>query len=257
MLQMLRRLFSPATMASKSHGLTDRGMVRENNEDGFGIMDGANIFMVADGMGGHNGGEVASKLAIETLIASLKGDTANRLHGNPTAIRHTLTRGFEIANDTVRKQAKGNPDLKGMGCTLVCALVDGHTLHCCHVGDARCYIYTPGEGLKQVTTDHTTLVQYQMALESEETMPELPPRNVVTRVIGYPFPEPPEYHAVPLTPGCRVILCSDGLWSMVDDNELLEIISRASSPEDACKKLVDRANEAGGTDNITTLTIFV
>ncbi len=256
MLLFLTKLFAPATIEVQSYGLTDRGMVRENNEDNFGIMAAANIFMVADGMGGHNGGEVASKLAIDTLIANFPPDPGSSLHGNATAIRHIMTRNFEVANEIVRNRAKSDPDLKGMGCTLACVIIDGRTLHCCHVGDARAYLYSPADGLVQITTDHTTLVQYQMALESEETMPELPPRNVVTRVIGYPFPEPPEYHAIPLAPGSRVFLCSDGLWSMLDENQLAAIISTAATPKNACEEFIRQANEAGGTDNITALALF-
>jgi len=256
MLKFIRKLFAPAPLAAQGFGITDRGMVRENNEDNFGIMDGAKIFMVADGMGGHNGGEVASRTAVDTLVSHFNPETVSRIRGNPAAIRHALVKGFEAANETVTRMAEADPELNGMGCTMVCAMIDGRTLHSCHVGDARCYLLPPGGELKQITTDHTTMVQFQAALESEETLPELPQRNVVTRVIGYPFPEPPEYHAVPLVPGSRVLLCSDGLWSMLDEKEMTAFINGASSPKEACEKLVAEGNRAGGTDNITALVIF-
>ena len=256
MLNLIKKIFAPPPLALQGFGLTDPGMVRENNEDGFGMMAEAGLFMVADGMGGHNGGEVASRTAIDTLIGHFDRQTLARIQGNPAAIRHALVKGFDAANETVSRLAKNDPELEGMGCTLVCAMIDGRTLHTCHVGDARCYLMPPEGGLKQITTDHSTMVEMQAALESEETMPEMPTRNVVTRVIGYPFPEPPEYHATAISPGSRILLCSDGLWSMLDPDEMAALIRDAASPKEACEALVNAANQAGGADNITALTVF-
>jgi serine/threonine protein phosphatase PrpC len=126
------------------------------------------------------------------------------------------------------------------------AFISGTNLYTCHVGDARCYVLSQGK-IKQITTDHT------VAAESPEIMHN---RNVVTRVIGYSFPEPPEFNKTSLQEGDRVLLCSDGLWSMVDDKIICNTIEKAKDPEEASKHLIAIANQAGGSDNITALIVF-
>jgi protein phosphatase len=154
--------------------------------------------------------------------------------------------GFEKANNAVIALAKEDTALLGMGCTLVMAFIDGATLHTCHVGDARCYVVS-GDRINQITTDHTVV---------EESGEILHNRHVVTRVIGYPFPEPPEYNKTSLQEGDKILLCSDGLWSMMDSRTIYKSIIEAESPEKASEHLIAIANGAGGNDNITAVTIF-
>jgi protein phosphatase len=227
-------------------GLSDIGKIRKNNEDCFGIMGGQNIFIVADGMGGHSGGEVASQATIEIIRSHFTQKTIRAMLGNSPEIRHAMITGFEKANNEIMALAETETSLQGMGCTLVMAFIEGTTLHTCHVGDARCYVVS-GDIINQITTDHTAIN------EDADTSKN---RHVVTRAIGYPFPEPPEYHATPLDEGDKILLCSDGLWSMLDDQKISKEIRAAESPQKASEHLVAMANSAGGKDNITALAIF-
>ncbi len=233
-------------MALSSAGLSDAGQVRKKNEDCFTILEGKNIFIVADGMGGHNGGEVASQTTIEIMRHHFSNKTINAMDCSPQEIKHAMLSGFTKANNTVMALANEEAALQGMGCTLVMAFINDSTLHTCHVGDARCYVIS-GDRIKQITTDHTA---------AEESGPILSNRHIVTRVIGYPFPEPPEYNTTTLHEGDKILLCSDGLWSMLDNRTIYKSITEAESPEKAAKNLITIANRAGGDDNITALAIF-
>jgi len=256
-LQWLQKFFRRKTTILASFGRTDTGRVRANNEDSFAILGDRKLFLVADGMGGHNAGEVASRIAIEALVAYLSPSALNGMRGNAEQIQHFLISGLRHANDEVMRVAAADEGKRGMGCTLVAALVDGQTLHTCHVGDARCYL-VDGDSLVQITTDHTLVAKVEAAVRGGEEAPvRSVNRHVVTRAIGFPFQEDPEYHACPLVQGrSRVLLCSDGLWSMVDDARALEVIQQTSSPEEATEILVREANEAGGKDNITAVLVY-
>lgn len=246
MFNLLQKLFSAPPLTTIYAGLSDIGRVRKNNEDCFSILAENKLFLVADGMGGHNGGEVASRATVEILRGHFSPKTIAAMRGNTQEIKHAILTGFEKANEAVMALANKDTALRGMGCTLVLAFIDGKNLHICHVGDARCYVVS-GDRINQITTDHTA---------TEETGNILRNRHVVTRVIGYPFPEPPEFNTTVLHQGDKILLCSDGLWSMVDSQAIRELMSKADSPEKAAKNLVATANEAGGEDNITALTIF-
>ncbi|MEN8134762.1 MAG: protein phosphatase 2C domain-containing protein [Thermodesulfobacteriota bacterium] len=246
MLNLFKKFFFPPTLAISSAGLSDAGQVRKKNEDCFTILEGKNIFIVADGMGGHNGGEVASQATIEIMRRHFSNKTINAMGCNSQEIRHAMLSGFAKANSTVMALAREETALQGMGCTLVMAFINGTTLHTCHVGDARCYVIS-GDQINQITTDHTA---------AEESGEILHNRHIVTRVIGYPFPEPPEYNTTSLHDDDKILLCSDGLWSMLDNRTIYQSITEAESPEKAAKSLITLANKAGGDDNITALTIF-
>ncbi len=254
MFNFLKRILNPSPRPITFFGRTDTGRVRKHNEDSFTSLRNRRLFVVADGMGGHNAGEVASRLAIESLLDYLHDERIKQMRGDDNEIRHTLLKAFNYANDTVMANAARDPAHSGMGCTLVACLLDGDTLHTCHVGDARCYIAQEGR-LTQITTDHTSVafVPRKAEPEAEEQQKA---RNVVTRAMGFPFPQDPEYHKNILGPGARILLCSDGLWNMVDFVRLEQILLNAASPEEASQTLVNAANEEGGRDNITALVIF-
>lgn len=246
MLNLFKKFFSSPTLAITYAGLSDIGLIRKNNEDCFGILEGKNIFIVADGMGGHNGGEIASRAAIEIMRRHFNNEIIDSMKSNSQEIRHAMITGFEKANTAVISLAKEDKSLLGMGCTMVMAFISGTTLHTCHVGDARCYIVSEDK-ISQITTDHSVIE------ESNRTQHN---RHAVTRVIGYPFPEPPEYTTTPLRSGDKVLLCSDGVWSMINDQTIYKSLVETKYPEKASKLLIEEANGAGGKDNITALTIF-
>lgn len=243
---LLKKFFPPPTLTISSAGLSDIGEIRKKNEDCFTIMEDQNICIVADGMGGHNGGEIASKATIKSMRRHFSNEVITAMHSSSQKIRHAMLDSFEEANSTVMALANKEPTLQGMGCTLVMAFITDTTLHTCHVGDARCYVISGGE-ICQITTDHTV---------TEESGGVAPNRHVVTRVIGYPFPDPPEYNKTTLHKGDRVLLCSDGLWSLVDEHTIHKTITAADSPQKAAQQLIELANLAGGNDNITALVIF-
>jgi len=256
MIRLLKKVFGNSQQRISSCGRTDTGRVRSHNEDNFCILADRKIFVVADGMGGHNAGEVASQVAIETLDKYLSKDAIRKVKGNREEIRHFLIKGFHHTNDAVMKMAQEDESRNGMGCTLVSGLIDGDLLHTCHVGDARCYI-ADDQGLKQVTNDHSVIAAYEEKVGSGDTSDlKRPPRQVITRAIGFPFPEDPEYHCRELQPGNRLLLCSDGLWSMVDDKQIHDILMSAETTEQASDTLIQEANMAGGTDNITAVVVY-
>lgn len=259
MLDFFKNLFSSQKMELNSYGRTDTGRVRDHNEDAFSILGDYRIFIVADGMGGHNAGEVASRVAIESLTSFYSRTAANSFHGSNNDIRRTLINSFNDANEKVMNLASSDDDLQGMGCTLVACYVGRKTVHSCHVGDARCYIANDNK-IEQITNDHSYVATFNKNIsEDEDSTVEIarPPRHVITRAIGFPFNEEPEYHNREFQAGNRLLLCSDGLWSMVDDNEMHNILMNSETPEKASDWLVNRANEEGGKDNITALVVFL
>jgi len=247
------KLFRRVNKLVTSFGRTDTGRVRANNEDSFAILADHNIFLVADGMGGHNSGEVASRVAIESLVEYFSKAVLLTMRGNREYIHHCMVNGLRQANEKVIRHATENKANRGMGCTLVAAFVDGDTLHTCHVGDARCY-WSDGDRFEQVTTDHTLLAKTE-AEDPDTGEKRKVSRHVVTRAMGFPFLEDPEYHVVDLPSEAKVLLCSDGLWSMVEDSRLQAIMYDTDSPEEATDIMVREANEAGGKDNITALVV--
>jgi len=243
--QLFQRLFM-RRIKLNCFGRTDTGMVRLVNEDSLALQSEQDIYLVADGMGGHNGGEVASRLAIEATLAALSAEQLSKAQNNSLASRHLLIQAFRQANEQVLAAAALDDALLGMGCTLICILVSNCKAHFCHVGDVRGYLYRQGE-LAQITSDHS------LAAESRKGVA----KNIVTRCIGVTMEQDPEYHCVDLHSNDQILLCSDGLWNMVDDPTILSTIQQAASPEEACTTLIDLANEAGGRDNITALVIQV
>ncbi len=231
-------------------------MARAGNEDAFAIHPDRRIFIVADGMGGHNAGEMASLAAVKIISDFFSPAVINSLRGNGPEIRHSLVKSFNLANETVIALGAEKPEWYGMGCTLVVAYLDNTTFHVCHVGDARCYILSAGT-FRQLTTDHTSLSEIPSSSPTAAGQSEIrPSRHVVTRVIGYPFPEAPDYTTGSLQAGDRFLLCTDGLWSMVPDSTILQVINDSPSPAIAVDRLIVLANSNGGLDNITGVAIF-
>ncbi|MGH2546761.1 MAG: Stp1/IreP family PP2C-type Ser/Thr phosphatase, partial [Actinomycetota bacterium] len=220
---------------------TDVGRVREGNEDSYMVREP--LFAVADGMGGHQGGEVASKLALDTLREATDGAA--------------LAQAVQDANRAVFEQAGRDPELAGMGTTLTAFLADGDTLRLAHVGDSRAYLLRDGV-LQRITTDHTVvegLVEKGELTAQEATIH--PQRSILTRAIGVDGEVQVDQASIQARPGDRLLLCSDGLTGMVDEADIQRILEENVDPQAAAEALVDAANEAGGQDNITAVVVDV
>lgn len=224
---------------------TDVGRVRDGNEDAYLVDDDMGLAAVADGMGGHRAGEVASATALEALRAAVTS-------GRP------LRESIEDANDAVFTKSLTDASLRGMGTTLTAAtLVAGDTLLVGHVGDSRAYLLHDGE-LRQVTDDHS-LVE-ELVREGRLTADEAavhPQRSIITRALGIDPTVNVDVYPVELTPGDRLLLCSDGLTGMVQPDDIAATLRRESDPARVASQLVDAANAAGGEDNITVVVVAV
>lgn len=239
--------------------LSDRGRVRLNNEDAHGqfvpettaeVEERGVVFVVADGMGGHRGGEIASRIAVRTILAFYTADS-----GVDRA--KALTRAFHEANQTIIQEAVSDSTLFGMGTTCTALALHQGRAYFAHVGDSRCYFVRDGKIL-QVTNDHSIVGEMvRSGILSDEDARTHPKRNVITRSLGAQpdvAAETPE--SIELQVGDTFLLCSDGLTGYLSDIDLSDVLT-TSGPEEACKKLVRMANEQGGRDNITVQVITI
>lgn len=221
---------------------TDIGQVREGNEDSF--LAEEPLFAVADGMGGHRGGEVASQLALETLEVLFR-----------QARSSSLAQHVQEANRVVFERSLLDRAVAGMGTTLTAALVEGSLVRLAHVGDSRAYLLRAGE-MRLLTEDHTLV--HRMVEEGEITAEEAevhPHRSVLTRALGVDVEVAVDEGAVDVRDGDRLLLCTDGLTAMLAETQIREILSAAAEPDEAAKRLVRAANRAGGVDNITVVVL--
>jgi PPM family protein phosphatase len=229
-------------------GSSDVGQVREGNEDALLIKD--SVFAVADGMGGHLAGEVASATALEPIEA-LDG----RVFPDATEAATALRSAVVAANDTVSQLATDNPLYRGMGTTLTAALIEGRRVHVAHVGDSRAYLLRGGQ-FSQLTDDHT-LVQH-LVDEGQITREEAahhPQRSIITRAIGVSPEIDVDSMTLDLQPGDQLLMCSDGLTGVVEDRAIAELLDTTADPDEAVDRLVQLANQAGGPDNITVVLL--
>lgn len=225
---------------------SDVGRVREGNEDAFIVNEP--LFAVADGMGGHVAGDVASALAVQVITEG----TADR-ELSPEMLEGLLAR----ANEAIWTQAHSNDQLAGMGTTCTVLLIDGSKAHLAHVGDSRAYLLRAGR-LSQLTDDHTLVAR--MVKEGRirpEDADRHPQRNVITRALGVDESVPVDHVELDLQDGDRILLCSDGLTSMIGSTQIESILDSTDDPQEAADRLVAAANEAGGEDNITVLVVDV
>ena len=231
-----------------ARGVTDVGRARDGNEDSLLLRE--SVFAVADGMGGHLAGEVASATALEPIEA-----LDSRIFDDAAEAAAALRDAVVAANDTVSQLARDNPSYRGMGTTLTAALVEGRRLHVAHVGDSRAYLLRDGQ-FSQLTDDHT-LVQHLVdeGQITEEEAQSHPQRSIITRAIGVSPEVDVDSMTLELAPGDQILLCSDGLTGVVDDGEIAEVLAATDDPDETVRALVDRANEAGGPDNITVVLL--
>ena len=242
---------------------TDVGMKRTHNEDYFSLIEDEQLFIVADGMGGHASGEVASKMAADTI-----GEFYNRTRDDEDAtwpykmdrslsyIENRLVCSIKLANLRIFETSSRDLRYKGMGTTLVSSMVAGDKIYVGHVGDSRAYRVRDGV-ITQLTRDHSLLEDYKEAKPdmTEEEERNFPHKNVITRALGMRETVQVDIRAHQIISGDVYILCSDGLSGMLTDPQIQQITSNAKSLERAVAELVDAANRNGGTDNVTTLLL--
>jgi serine/threonine protein phosphatase PrpC len=252
-------------------GLTDVGVVRVNNEDNFLIENSSgplaasptadgifseeaygNIFIVADGMGGMQAGEVASQMAVELVASRLIEQLKQQLPRNRKAFARLLTSAVEEANKLVLEESERHSALKGMGTTLTAAAIYDNAIYFAQLGDSRAYLVRNGY-IKQTTKDQSLVAQLIAtgALRPEDAKSH-PRRNVILQALGVQPHVDVAITCAELKRGDRLVLCSDGLWGKVEPEEINEHIER-SSPALACQSLVQLARERGGEDNITII----
>lgn len=236
----------------RSYALTDIGRRRQLNQDFIYCSETPvgnlpNVFIVADGMGGHNAGDYASVLAVETVVKEIGAS----FEKSPVKIlEHAITK----ANTVLRQRASENFSLSGMGTTLVAATCIGHYLEVANVGDSRLYVV--GDEITQITVDHSLVEEMvRMGGIDREEARNHPDKNIITRAVGAKDDVEVDFFNLELQTGDMVLLCSDGLTNMVDDEMILRIIKNGGNLRDRVEELVETANINGGKDNISVVII--
>jgi len=270
---------SPLPLAVRSYGLSHPGRVRANNEDVFVVGELArtlivrhtnfpqpdathsrhrgHVFLVADGVGGHEAGDVASRLGAacveEFLLNTFRRVAAAPPTDGQTALRE-LQAALRRADTRLFDAADRHPEWRGMGTTLTLALASGRRLFIAHAGDSRGYLCSGGK-LRQLTADHTFAADMaRSGLIAPSQQDHHPWRHVVTNLLGGTEPGVrAEVHLLDLHPGDTLLLCTDGLTDMVSDGVIETILAAESDPESACRRLIDEANQNGGEDNVTAV----
>ena len=238
-------------MKSRVHGLTDVGRRRENNQDQLLVDEQRDVYAIADGMGGHAAGEVASSIAIEALAETISETTEE-------AANQVLVDAFQEGNRRICESVLARGEWRGMGTTIVALVRRDDKVIIGHVGDSRSYVLRNGE-LMQLTDDHSWVAeQVRMGLLTNEEAHKHPMRNIVTRAMGNRLELEVDVSEQPIQPGDVFLLCSDGLNSMLGDETIGEILAaNRDDPVEACRTLIDAANEHGGDDNITVIVLAI
>ena len=234
----------------KSFCLTDVGVKRKMNQDfvyasqqPVGNLE--NLFIVADGMGGHKAGDYASRCCVETMVETIENTPLIK----PVEV---LKAAAKQANQKILEKSRSDKDYEGMGTTLLACTSRDNILYIANVGDSRLYIID--DRIDQMTHDHSLVEEMVMRGElSRDKARTHPDKNIITRAVGVMDDLKVDFFDVSLNPGDIVLLCSDGLTNMVEDEDILKIVKRAESLEEAAHSLINAANDAGGTDNISAV----
>jgi serine/threonine protein phosphatase PrpC len=240
---------------------SDKGRVRPINEDSYRISLDQNLFVLSDGLGGAAKGEVASAIAVESVMRSLrenglagsaeKSATGSELSDETTFLVHAI----EFANRQIHDHGMRDPGCHGMGSTIVAARICGTRLSLAHVGDSRAYLFR-ADTLQQLTSDHSLVAeQVRRGLMNHQQAAASELQSVLTRALGTEDSVSVDADEIELIPGDELLLCSDGLTRMVPENEIAGIMAEAPAAQSAAERLVNRANECGGQDNITVVIV--
>ena len=239
--------------------LTDVGQVRDHNEDALGycqprerevLAERGRLYLVADGMGGHVAGEVASECVVRTVMASYYESQA------PT-VRQGLSEAIQQANAALYEATSGEKSRSKMATTLVGAVVRGRQLHVANIGDSRAYLLRE-DTIRQLTEDHSFVTELvKRGRISEEEAASHPQRNIVTRALGTQPTVEADFYEEGIQPGDTVLLCTDGLWGEVSEEEMVQMATRPLDPKGMASELVALANQRGGPDNMTVIILQI
>ncbi len=243
---------------------TDVGRQRSHNEDtvlvveleqaGYHRIPPTGLLILADGMGGHLAGEVASalaaRIAAQHILQACLALLPTREHSaSEPSLKEVLTEAFRSANERVTERVPGG------GTTLLCALILGNQAYIANVGDSRAYLVSP-TGCRQITRDHSLVdIMVESGQMTAEEAVHHPQRNVLYRAVGQRGPLEVDTFFCHIPPGGALLLCSDGLWEMVSEEEMARVVTTSSSLQEACEVLVEKANQAGGKDNISVIVV--
>ncbi len=249
-------------MRITSGGVTDMGRVRTNNEDCYKIVEPLHLFVLSDGMGGEAHGEIASAMAVETVVnhcLDIESNPAARVIGrvdpNWSDRTRRLSTAVHLANKNIFKSAEEDPDRHGMGATLTAAWIDGAKLSIAHVGDSRAYLLRSGS-LLQLTRDHSLVAeQVRRGILTAAEADESEMQSVLLRALGAQAEIEVDAEEHTLFPRDVLLLCSDGLTRMVTEPEIAGMLQAETDPTRASEKLVALANESGGPDNISVVAV--
>jgi PPM family protein phosphatase len=241
-----------------SCGITDVGMKRQRNEDNYLINDGIGLFVVADGMGGHAGGEYASQIAVTTVeevMTNIRDERNEIDNGRATRdmlLQEKLKYAIRLAGKRIYQRAQDESEYRGMGTTALVLLMVDDLGYVAHVGDSRCY-RVRSDTIAQVTEDHSLVnEQIKAGLINRDAAKSHKLRNIITRSLGYQEEVEIDTQVLPIEIGDYYLLCSDGLSNLVEDHEMADML-REYTFQEATRKLVDLANKRGGDDNITAV----
>lgn len=253
-------------MLIKSSGISDVGLKREGNEDSFSVEDSLGLYIVADGMGGHLAGEVASQISVEMINKVFRKwkeeeATENDIFGEPDS---SLSRegnyilgGIRLANHVVYELALEQKQFHGMGTTVVVLLVTPTLIIAANVGDSRIYLVRDGE-LERLSKDHSIVAeQVEMGMMTEEEAESSPMKHILTRNLGSSENVVPDIFEIEPSNNDCFVLCSDGLTDLVTDDEILEMVESEDNPENLCRSFVGKVLKRGAHDNTTIISVFL
>ena len=237
-----------------STGRTDTGRKRSNNQDSIFISDTPvgplpNLYIVADGMGGHAAGDFASRYAINVVIDFIRKSTVR----NPISL---LKRALVYANSELYKEAEKDKEKSGMGTTMVAAVLTDKKLYVANIGDSRLYVIN--DRIIQVTMDHSLVEELIRSGQLERNKGRNhPEKNIITRAMGSRGEAMPDFFEIDVNPGDKILMCTDGLSNMVEDDEIRDIVEDSATSEEAVSSLINRANYYGGNDNVSVIIVSI
>lgn len=237
-------------------GRTDVGMVRRTNQDTFGVEEPLGLAVICDGMGGMAGGEVASRVAIESFLEVARQEIEASRSADGERSKRALCRAVAAANRAVRARASYDTQFRGMGTTLVASRLDGNEVTVLNVGDSRAYLVRGGVA-RQITRDHSYVAeQMRMGLMTESDAERSPYQSAITRAVGIDDDVQPDFYTEMVQPDDELLLCSDGLMRHMKDDEIGKIVGdQTMAPAEICERLIATVNASGGSDNVTCVVM--